>query len=74
MDIAILKKDEMQEIKDFCNGIEEFGHIFLLDPKLLDEPFKDELSSKKPIKFHWGLTLLIANNKHAISRPKPPAP
>jgi len=49
MDIAILKKDEMQEIKDFCNGIEEFGHIFLLDPKLLDEPFRKILEGIEEI-------------------------
>jgi len=39
-DIAITKKGEMQEIIDFCDGIREFGHIFHLDPKLLDKPFR----------------------------------
>jgi len=38
-DIAVIKINEMQEIRDFCDGISEFGHIFHLDPKLLDEPF-----------------------------------
>lgn len=30
----------MQDILDFYHGIEEYGHIFHLDPKLLDEPFR----------------------------------
>ena len=30
----------MNEISDFYYHIEEYGHIFHLDPKLLDEPFK----------------------------------
>lgn len=40
MDIKDIKKHEMQEIIDFYYKIEEYGHIFHLDPKLLDEPFK----------------------------------
>lgn len=40
MDIKDIKKQEMQEIIDFYYHIEEYGHIFHLDPKLLDEPFK----------------------------------
>ena len=40
MDIMEIKKAEMSEIIDFCYKIEEYGHIFHLDPKLLDEPFK----------------------------------
>jgi len=39
-DIKKIKSVEMQEIIDFYYGIEDFGHIFHLDPKLLDEPFK----------------------------------
>lgn len=39
MDIKDLKPHELQEIIDFYYRIEEFGHIFHLDPKLLDEPF-----------------------------------
>lgn len=35
-----IKKVEMSEIIDFYYKIEEYGHIFHLDPKLLDEPFK----------------------------------
>jgi hypothetical protein len=39
-DIKIIKENEMSDIKDFCQGVDEYGHIFHLDPKLLDEPFK----------------------------------
>lgn len=39
-DIMLLKKMEMEEIKDFYYFIEEYGHIFYDDPKTLDEPFK----------------------------------
>lgn len=39
MDIGEIKKEEMQEILDFYYGIQEYGHIFHMDPKLLDEPF-----------------------------------
>jgi len=40
MDINEIKKTEMGEIIDFYYHIEEYGHIFHLDPKLLDAPFK----------------------------------
>lgn len=40
MDIMEIKKAEMIEIIDFYYKIEEYGHIFHLEPKLLDEPFK----------------------------------
>ena len=40
MGIMKIKKAEMSEIIDFYHKIEEYGHIFHLDPKLLDEPFK----------------------------------
>ena len=40
MDIKKLKPNEMQEIIDFYYHIEDFGDIFHLDPKKLDEPFK----------------------------------
>lgn len=38
-DIKKLKANEMQEIIDFYYSIEDYGHIFELDPKLLDAPF-----------------------------------
>ena len=40
MDIGELKSSEMGEIIDFYYHIEDYGHVFHLDPKLLDEPFK----------------------------------
>lgn len=39
-DIMKIKKNEMNEIIDFYYKIDEYGHIFHLDDKLLDEPFK----------------------------------
>ena len=39
-DIKEIKKTEMSEIMDFWYHIEEYGHIFHLDPKKLDEPFR----------------------------------
>jgi len=38
--IKEIKDTEMQEIIDFYYKIEEYGHIFHLDVKLLDEPFR----------------------------------
>jgi hypothetical protein len=49
MNINKLKQKEMQEIKDFCRQMEEYGHIFYLDPKLLDEPFNKILEGIKEI-------------------------
>ena len=40
MDINEIKKDEIQEIIEFYYFIKEYGHIFHLESKLLDEPFK----------------------------------
>jgi hypothetical protein len=39
-DIKELKKIEMSEISDFYYAIEDYGHIFYDDPKILDEPFQ----------------------------------
>jgi|TARA_R110000744_G_scaffold316918_5_gene423568 endonuclease IV len=39
-DIKDIKEVEMIEILDFYDHIVDYGHIFALDPKLLDEPFK----------------------------------
>ena len=38
-DIKELKKLEMEEIIDFFNFIQDYGHIFYDDPSVLDEPF-----------------------------------
>ena len=40
MDIKELKPQEMQEIIDFWYHIEDYGHIFHLEPEKLYEPFK----------------------------------
>lgn len=49
MDIKQIKNSEMQEIADFCQRIDEYGHIFHLDPTLLDEPFKKILEGIREI-------------------------
>lgn len=38
-DIKQHKSLEMQEIIDFYYLIDEYGHVFYDDPKVLDEPF-----------------------------------
>ncbi len=48
-DIKELKEIEMIEILDFHQHIEDYGHIFLLDPKLLDEPFKKIMDGIKEV-------------------------
>lgn len=40
MDIAKIKAEEMDDIQDFCNGIQEYGHIYHYPKEMLDEPFK----------------------------------
>jgi len=40
MDIAILKKREIQEIYDFLELIQDYGHIYHYPEENLDEPFK----------------------------------
>jgi len=49
MGIGEIKKQEMQDIIDFYYGIEEYGHIFHMDPKLLDEPFNKILEGIETI-------------------------
>jgi hypothetical protein len=39
-DIKDLRKNEMEEIIDFWNNIQEYGHIFYGDNQELEEPFK----------------------------------
>lgn len=38
-DIKKIKNEEMDDIQNFCNVIEEYGHIFHMNTELLDEPF-----------------------------------
>ena len=44
-----LKKQEFGEICDFINHLQDYGHIFHLDPKLLDEPFRKILEGMAEI-------------------------
>lgn len=48
-DIMQVKKQEMQKIIDFYYKIEDYGHIFHLDNKLLDVPFKKILEGIEEI-------------------------
>lgn len=43
-------KIEMQEMIDFYYFIEEYGHIFYDDPKILDDPFKQILDGIEKIR------------------------
>jgi hypothetical protein len=40
MNIKDIKKSEMEQIIDFWNHIQEYGHIFYGDNQELEEPFK----------------------------------
>jgi len=50
MDIKELKKNEMEEIADFCNFVDDYGHIFYDDPKVLENPFKKILEGIEEIR------------------------
>jgi hypothetical protein len=50
MDIKELKPQEMTEITDFCQHIQDYGHVFHLDPKTLDNPFKKILEGIAEVK------------------------
>ncbi len=49
-DIKELKKIEMQEIIDFYYFIEDYGHIFYDDSKILDVPFKKILEGIEEVR------------------------
>lgn len=49
-DIKQLKKEEMDEILAFYTFIEDYGHIFYDDPKVLDVHFDNILSSIEEIR------------------------
>lgn len=40
MEINDIKSNEMQEIRDFCEFIDDYGHIYHYPPEKLNEPFK----------------------------------
>jgi len=40
MNIKDVKKEEIEEIYDFLQGLEDYGHIFHYPPENLDSPFE----------------------------------
>ena len=50
MDIKKIKENEMWEIMDFHQFIEDYGHIFYDDPKILDIPFQKIMDGITEIK------------------------
>ena len=40
MDIKEIKKEDINEIYDFLEGLQNYGHIYHYPPERLDEPFK----------------------------------
>ena len=50
MNIKDIKQNELQEIIDFYYHIEDFGHIFYDDPKVLDKPFSKIMEGIDEIK------------------------
>jgi len=40
MNIEEIKSEEMEEIRDFCDRINEYGHIYHYPVEKLDMPFK----------------------------------
>lgn len=49
MDIKKIKSDEIQEIYNFLDGLQEYGHIYHFPPENLDVPFKKILEGIKEI-------------------------
>ena len=49
MDIKQIKQIEIQEIRDFLEGLEDYGHIYHYPPEKLDEPFMKILEGIKEI-------------------------
>lgn len=50
MHIKKLKPNEIQEIRDFLDGLEEYGHIYHYPPEKLDEPFNKILEGIEEIR------------------------
>ena len=40
MDIKKIKSQEVEEIFDFWQGLQDYGHIYHYPPERLDEPFR----------------------------------
>ena len=49
MDIKEIKKQEIDDIYDFLQGLQEYGHIYHYPPEKLDEPFKKILEGIQEI-------------------------
>ncbi len=50
MDIKKIKPEEIQEIRDFLESMEEYGHIYHFPPERLDEPFNKILEGISEIR------------------------
>ena len=59
MDIKKLKPNEIQDIRDFLEGLEEYGHIYHYPPEQLNEPFNKILEGigeiQKLMKESWSI-------------------
>ena len=49
MDIKKIKEQEIDDIYDFLEVLEEYGHVYNYPPEKLDEPFKKILESIQEI-------------------------
>lgn len=49
-DIRDIKKQEMEDIQDFCYTIEDYGHIFHLPVERLDASFKKIMEGIEEVK------------------------
>jgi len=50
MNIEKVKATELQEVRDFLDFINDFGHVFYLEEELLDKPFSKILEGIEEIK------------------------
>lgn len=49
MDIKEIKKQEVQELYDFLEGLEDYGHIYHYAPERLDGPFMKIMEGVKEV-------------------------
>jgi len=50
MDIKQIKSIEMQEIRDFCDTIDDYGHVYHYPAEKLNEPFKKILEGIEEVR------------------------
>jgi len=50
MNIGDIKSFELEEIQDFLDGIEEYGHIYHYPPERLDAPFAKIMQGIKEVR------------------------